>query len=225
MSSKSKSKKCSKGQIRRKGYTTKKGTKVKSSCIIAQSGTGKKNSKAVKKYLKSKSKIYKMARQKFPKASKQKCSKGKILKVGYSIKRISKSGKKTEHWVKPSCIKSTTGKSSKGKKLITILHKGSLEKYGYKDIKNLSIKQRHRALTKAINHIKPMSVFRKIMALAIFNKNTDPKFHNLLVKDADWIKTQPQYKEGRKKSKSKSKKLRASKKKSKSKNKKTVFTF
>ena len=45
------SKKCSKGQILREGYTTKTNKKVPSSCITAQSATGKKTSLEVKKYL------------------------------------------------------------------------------------------------------------------------------------------------------------------------------
>ena len=211
----SKRKKCPTGQILRKGYKTKTGKKVNASCIIAQSDTGKKTSDDIKKYLKSKSKIYKMSRDKFPKASKQKCEKGEILKEGYVAQRKSKIGKKTEYWVKPTCIKSVTGKSSKSKKLITILSNGSLKKYGYYNITNLSTTQRHDALTKAISNIKPISVFRKIMALAIFNKNTNPKFHNLLVKDANWIKTQPQYKKDKLLSRNKSKKLKKSKSKSK----------
>ena len=93
MGSKTKSKKCPKGEILRKGYTTKRGTKVKANCIIAQSGDGKKTSKAVKQFLEKKSKIHEQAREKFPKASK-KCSNGKILRVGYVTTRRSKIGKK-----------------------------------------------------------------------------------------------------------------------------------
>ena len=213
MGSKTKSKTCPSGQILRKGYVTKRGTKVKANCIIAQSGDGKKTSKAVKKFLEKKNKIHNQANIKFPKASNQKCSKGKILRVGYVTTRHSKTGKKTEHWVKPSCIKSQTGKSSKGKKLITILKKDILGQFGYHDIKNLTITQRHTALTKAIKKLKPLSIFRRVVALAVFNKNTDPKFHNLLMKDANWIKTQPEYIEGRSKSSKKSKKLKKSKSK------------
>ena len=84
---------------------------------------------------------------------------------------VQKSEKKKEYWVKPSCIKSRTGKSSKGKKLITILKKDILGQFGYKDIKNLTIKQRHIALTKAIKNLKPLSVFRRVVALSFFNKN------------------------------------------------------
>ena len=42
--------KCSKGEILRKGYTTKTGKKVKSNCIEAQSQSGEKSSLYIKKF-------------------------------------------------------------------------------------------------------------------------------------------------------------------------------
>ena len=120
-------KKCSKGQILREGYTTKTNKKVPSSCITAQSATGKKSSLEVKKYLEKKEKMHKAAMKKFSKEVPKKCSPGKILREGFkkeSYKSHSKKGKEinvTGSWTKPECIPSVTGKSTKGPKLITII--------------------------------------------------------------------------------------------------------
>ena len=171
-SSKKISKKCSKGKILRNGYTTKKGSKVPSSCITAQSDSGKKTSLILKKYLQKKAKMHREARKRFSKEVPKKCSKGEILKEGYkknSYKSHSKTGKNIKvsgSWTKPACIKSVTGKSKKGSKLITIMDKDVLGKYGYSNVKSLSKTERHSVLRDALKKIKPLSVYRRLIALA-----------------------------------------------------------
>ena len=81
-SSKTKSKKCSKGQIMRNSYIKKSGTQVPPGCIQAQSNTGKKTSDELSRYLAEKDKIHELARKKFPTQSSKKCSKGYIMKEG-----------------------------------------------------------------------------------------------------------------------------------------------
>ncbi len=58
--SKNSSKKCSKGQILREGYTTKTNKKVPSSCITAQSATGKKLQLKLKNILRIKKECIKL---------------------------------------------------------------------------------------------------------------------------------------------------------------------
>jgi hypothetical protein len=210
--SKNSSKKCSKGQILREGYTTKTNKKVPSSCITAQSATGKKTSIEVKKYLKKKEKMHTAAMKRFSKEVPKKCPPGQILREGFkkeSYKSHSKKGKEINvsgSWTKPECIPSVTGKSTKGPKLITIMEKDVLGKYGYSNVKTLSKGERHSALRNALKSIKPLSVYRRIVALSTLNKNKDQELYDILKSDADWIKTQDVYIKAKNPSKKNSKK-------------------
>lgn len=146
-----------------------------------------------------------------------KCPKGQIKRSGYSTK----TGKK----VKPTCIKDR-GLPGKGVKLFD-LDKDGLSKFGYKDVEGLTQLQRRRAIGKAIRKLKPLSVFRRLIALSTLHRNINTKLYKIFREDAEWIKTRPEYKKNQKgnsksktkttKSKSKSK----TKKKSKSKAKRT----
>lgn len=193
------SKKCSKVQILREGYKTKTGKKVKSSCIKAQSATGKKTSKILKKYIEKKESKQKQSRQKFPKEAKIKCIQGEIKREGYYKKSHtshSKSGKKINvkgHWVAPGCILSVMGRSTKGPKLITLMEKDVLKSFGYTKVENITKSSRQKALKKAIQTIKPLSIYRRIIAIATLNKNKNDKLYKILREDAKWIKTQPEY--------------------------------
>ena len=201
--SKKNSKKCSKNMILRDGYTTKKGSKVPASCITAQSDSGKKTSIKLKKYLQKKAKMHREAMKRFSKEVPKKCSKGEILREGYKIKSHkshSKSGKITDvkgAWIKPTCIKSQLNRSSKSKKTIIILEKDVLEKYGYNNIKAMNKTDRHIALRKAIKDIKPLSVYRRLVALSTLNKTKDITLSTILKTDAEWIKTQIEYKKSK----------------------------
>lgn len=197
--SKKTSKKCSKGQILRKGYKTKTGKKVSSSCIKAQSATGKKTSKVLAKYIQKKESKQKQARQKFPKEASSKCKPGQIKREGYytkAHKSHTKSGEEIKvkgHWVAPGCIDSVMGRSTKGPKLITLMEKDVLKPFGYSNVDSMTKQQRQKALKKAIQTIKPLSIYRRIIAIATLNKNKDTKLYKILREDADWIKTQPEY--------------------------------
>ncbi len=222
---------CPSGQIMRKGYTTKTGKKVSSGCIVAQSNSGEKTSNKVIEFFKKQSRMHQLARQKFPKQSSKKCPKGYIMREGYkrdSYKSHSKTGKKTSvksSWTAPSCIKSVTGKSKKGSKLITIIDKDVLGKYGYNNITAMSQTERHKALRKAIKANKPLSIYRRLIAIATLNKNKDAKLYRTLRDDAAWIKTQTEYiiksasKKSSKKASSKKTSKKASSKKSSKKKK------
>lgn len=190
---------CPPGQIIRVSYKTKTGKNVPSGCITAQSNSGEKTSIKLAKYLKQKELMHKLAREKFPKQASKKCSKGYIMREGYkkkSYKSHSKTGKKTSvksSWTAPSCIKSVTGKSEKGKKLITIIDKDVLGKYGYNNIKAMTKTERHSTLRKAIAANKPLSIYRRIIAIATLNKNKDKSLYKILREDAKWIKSQTEF--------------------------------
>lgn len=191
--------KCKKDEIMRKGYITKTGRIVPTSCIIAQSNSGEKTSEKVIEYLKNKEKVHKLARKKFSKEAEKKCLPGYIMREGYKVNSHKSRSKKGSiitvkgHWSKPKCIKSQTGKSSKGPKLIVILEKNDLSKYGYHKVKNLTVDKRRQALSLTIKNNKPLSIYRKINALATLNKNKDLDLYKIFKEDADWIKKQPEY--------------------------------
>lgn len=75
------------------------------------------------------------------------------------------------------------------------LDKGVLHKYGYENVKDKTTRERRIALNKALaNGIKPLSLFRRINALYVLNKNQDPKLAMIFKKDRDFIKTTSAYK-------------------------------
>ena len=179
---------CPKGFIMRSKYKIKKGILVPEKCIKAQSNSGEKTSIKVKEYVKEKEKMYKEANKKFPKAANKKCKIGYIKREGYKvIKNIN--DKKTEYWVEPKCIKSQVNRSTKGSKDIVILEKDALKKFGYSDIVDKSFEERKKALKKALLKIKPLSIYRRLIAISTLNKNKNPKLYKKLQEDIKWLKT------------------------------------
>lgn len=81
--------------------------------------------------------------------------------------------------------KSGSTRKSKGK--LFVLKKGTLE--GYHSY--LSMKDRRAILLKVMSHTKPLSVYRKLVALYVLNKNKP--LGMLFKKDADWVKTTQAY--------------------------------
>ncbi len=205
---------CKKGEIFRVGYTRHRGSKeinVKGKCIPAVSQSGKKRSSIDQKEIKKRHSIQKQAREKFGVPN---CPPDQIVREGYFKKSHSRksferaSGTKVHGsrvkgaWVPPTCVQDT-GLEGKGTQLF-VLEKGTLSHYGYSNIKLLNQKERHIALSRALNDIKPLSLFKKLNALYVLNQNKDPEFAEILKKDRDWIKTTPKY-SSRQTSKKKSK--------------------
>ena len=81
-------------------------------------------------------------------------------------------------------------KKGSTKKVIIIIEKDVLGKYGYDNIKNISATKRHTALKKALKELKPLSVYRRLIAIATLNKNKDNELFDILRNDADWVKKQ-----------------------------------
>lgn len=113
------------------------------------------------------------------------CPKGKILRKAYTRKAYTKkSGTRVpQSRVPGSCIKDL-GKKGKGKKLFT-LRKGTLGRYGYKTSYNTM--DRHVALRKAVEKESYSTVVKKLNAVAILQKRTNPKVHNILIRDMEWV--------------------------------------
>jgi len=188
-------KSCPRNSILRKGYTRRlknKTIRVSSGCIKSQSQTGKKRSDMDMIKMTMRKKMHKYERKHFGTPH---CKKGQIMREGYIRKSFTrKSGVHISGYeVAPKCIKATGLSKKRGKKgkQLFVLQKGELTKYGYHH--DLSDEQRHDALKKALDETKPLSVYRKLIALYVLNKNTNPSFAAIYRNDADWVKTTPEY--------------------------------
>ena len=148
-------------------------------------------------------------------------SKAKTMpKTKIKTKTRAKSKSKTK-----TKTKAKTRSRAKTNKQLFHLIPGVLEKYGYHGIKDLTQRQRHGALNRALSDIRPLSLFRRLNALYVLNKNQDPGVAGLFRKDRDYVKTTRAYatrdtvsgslSRGKSKSKSKSKKSKSKKSKSK----------
>lgn len=80
--------------------------------------------------------------------------------------------------------KSNTRKS----KQLFVLKKGDLTKYGYHA--DIAESKRHEALKKARNEYTSLSLFRKLNAVYLLNKNRDKKRAAIFKADANWVKKQ-----------------------------------
>lgn len=106
-----------------------------------------------------------------------KCSKGQILKKGYTTKKGSK--------VAPTCIKDR-GKPGKGPELFKISKKdeGLLGDYGY-ELK-ISHEKRVKAIKKSIKKNGALKILRYLNAIRTLNKSND-KYYKKLDRDVKWI--------------------------------------
>jgi hypothetical protein len=66
------------------------------------------------------------------------------------------------------------------------LKKGDLSQYGYASDKKAE--ERHKALKKASKKFGSTSVFRKLNALYVYNKNKSPERANTFKSDRDFVK-------------------------------------
>ena len=138
----------------------------------------------------------------------KKCSKGMIVRNGYTRKIKNKIIK-----VKPGCIIAQSASGLKRSEInaplikkrrqlcltrnrkyktqhkcnvLFQLEKGTLSKFGY-SMKNTQL-CRHKSLKKAIKHIKQLSIYRRLIALYVLNKNKYPENAKIFKNDAEWIK-------------------------------------
>lgn len=186
---------CKKGEIYRVGYirTSKKGSKVyvKGNCIRATSQSGLKRSSIDSKINRTKKVQKHIARQLF---GAPRCGPGEILKDGYKRSSYTKKSGTTvpSTWVGPTCVKSATGSSKKGTKLFN-LARDDLKPFGYEDVANKTVEQRHRALNRALKEYDALPLMRKLNALRVVNKNRNPSLSKKFENDANYIKTTKKY--------------------------------
>jgi hypothetical protein len=191
--------KCEKHYIYRTPYTrtTKSGksVKVKGGCIKSRSITGKKRSSLNK--LQSAKKLKKENYAELVTGtSKLICPPGMIKRAGYLRKTHKRHTPRGDiitisHKIVPAkCIKSRGVGSS-----VRIPVTGhDLGKYGYHSVVNMNKQQRHRALNKAVNDMGYLPVIKKLNALSILSKNTNPNVSSIFKLDQEWLSGE--YKKG-----------------------------
>jgi hypothetical protein len=116
------------------------------------------------------------------------CLKNKTVRIKKGcIKPLRQSDKKRS----VKARRKITSRSSNCKQLFA-LEKGTLTKYGYHA--DISENDRRQALSRALaDGLKPLSLYRKINALYILNKNQNRALAKLYRQDAKWIKDTPEY--------------------------------
>jgi uncharacterized protein DUF5771 len=114
------------------------------------------------------------------------CGEHEILRDGYRRKSYVKSdGTRVKStYVKPVCIKDL-GKPGKGPKVIGKLTRGGLRKFGYDTHSKSS--ERHIALLKAINKDGYATIVRRVNAIHVLTKNTNPKLSKKLESDLKFV--------------------------------------
>lgn len=116
------------------------------------------------------------------------CPEGKILRKGYSAVRKSTGRKYT---VKPKCI-TERGRPGPGRggsvkrRVIKISHPGSLSKYGYALSKTAS--ERDSALKKILKAYGYSTTIKKLNAIAVLFRNTQPAYTRKLERDMGYVR-------------------------------------
>ena len=105
------------------------------------------------------------------------CSKGHIMRSGYT--------RKDGTVVRPTCI-IDKGNPGKGPDLIGKMKTGTLTDHGYHSTETVT--KRHAALKRAMKQYGPIVVMRKLNAVCILNKNTNPKVSKIFCEDKNWTK-------------------------------------
>lgn len=186
---------CPSGMIMRVGYTRNVGSKkinVKPNCIPALSQSGLKRTEVDKVIMQKKAKMHEKARKMFRSTTPKVCSKGKILREGYYRKsrKASRSSSKGT-WVAPSCVPSIN--QQKGKQLF-VLEPEVLKRFGYEKVAQMSRAGRHVALDKAVKSgLKPLSVLRRLNALYVLNKNSNPELAAKFREDVNYVRSTKEY--------------------------------
>ena len=83
--------------------------------------------------------------------------------------------------------KKDIGLPGRGPRIIPV-EKGKLSKFGYSTKK--SDQARRAALKKAVDEYGSLSVFRKLNAMVIMRKRTQPKARAVFEEDRDWVREQ-----------------------------------
>jgi hypothetical protein len=181
---------------RRKSYRRSDGTLVKATRVSASriKSTRAPGEREVKREVWA-SKVERAAKRRRISPKRKSCKKGYIMRDGYvrkSYKRISRDGKKKisvkRTKVSPVCVKDVGKKGKTVGPLIGPLKEGSLGKFGYSDALHMSANERHEALERAVKKMGWLPTYRKLNAVWVLNRNTNPKLASIFKADRNWVK-------------------------------------
>jgi hypothetical protein len=192
---------CPGGFILRESYRSKSGKCVAARCVRKTGIMSGKSSNRTARLLKKADERALHALRLSKKAGlnvPMNCPKGMTMRRGYTRRSYNRrTGIHVRHALaRPACIK-TRGKQIKNKNQnkasIIILDPDDhyLSEYGYFDVENKSIEERHLSLHKLINHFIPIKgematynyVIRALNARYILNRNTNRKTASIFKKD------------------------------------------
>ena len=187
---------CPTGYILRESYIAKSGKKVVARCIRKTGLIRGKSTDRTSRLLKKASIRAAYARklsEKAGMATPKRCPKGMTLRSGYTRKGYTrKSGTHVAHSLAhPACIK-TRGKSgSKSRVIILDPEDHYLSEFGYHNVEDKTMTERHAALHKLIQHFIPIKgqmatynyVIRALNARYILNRNSNPKVAKIFKQD------------------------------------------
>lgn len=106
------------------------------------------------------------------------CKSGQIRKKSYRTKRGTK--------VRSTCIKDK-GLPGKGPKILPKPKSGILEKYGYKNIKNLTATQREEILEKAAKQLGYKDIIKHLTLIHNLSHRSNPEVAKLMKHDQEKI--------------------------------------
>lgn len=86
--------------------------------------------------------------------------------------------------------KSKARRRSTKRQVIPPLRHGTLSKYGYHNVADLTVAERHRALEKAIKGLSHATVIHKLSAVAVLQRNTNPRMSRIFQIDQRWVSRQ-----------------------------------
>ena len=175
---------CPSGFIMRKAHT-RKGKKIPKKCIRKTSPYNQKHTDFVKE-TKKRMTIRLRGFRKSLRKNNIKCASGKISRKSY-VRIITKTGKRVH--VPASCIPDIGNPGKRLQPGIGPLRKGELARFGYKSVKELSVNERHEALKKAVIELGSLSVWRKLNAVYVYTKNTNPLISSKYNQDRNWVKS------------------------------------
>jgi len=191
---------CPSGYILRDSYKTSSGKCTSSRCV-RKTGLikGKSSERAERSFKESKERSKKANKMSLKRGMhiNSKCSKGQILRKGYTRKAYDrKVGTHVKQaLISQGCItkrgKSTRIHGEPSTKIFIDENDHFLSEYGYHDVEMKSKEERHKALHKLIEHFIPIKgkmatynyVIKALNARYIVNKNTNPKTSRIFKAD------------------------------------------
>jgi hypothetical protein len=186
--------KCPPGYVKRRAYTRKTGTHVKSVCIKSTSPylqKPKNNRLTMRRRLQALFGTRKACPPgQIPRAAYVRKISSTVAREGYtkrtqSGKHIRVYPKPKSIFVKSSCVEDV-GKAGKGPQIFGPLRKGELSKYGYSY--KLPETQRRSALQSAVQEYGALSTYRKLNAVAKLSSTANPKASSAFASDRNWIR-------------------------------------